>query len=86
MANSSLNMTPVRIRDAKGVQPEHSKDVAAFLNLVRARLEKGWEEYGDKSFQRDPKELLNEIKEELADVCGWAGILYARICELERKS
>ncbi len=86
MAQRALASGTPKLRSSSSLQPEHSKDVAAFLNLVRARLEKGWEEYGDKSFQRDPKELLNEIKEELADVCGWAGILYARICELERKS
>jgi hypothetical protein len=46
---------------------------------VRARCEKGQQEYGDRSFTRPPSELLAEVAEELADVVGWAFILWARV-------
>ena len=56
-----------------------------FTGAVRARLEKGQAEYGDASFQRPPGELVGEIAEELADVCGWAFVLWCRIRGLEKE-
>ena len=56
---------------------------AAFMAAVEARLELGAAEYGDRSFSRDLVELLAEIKEELADVCGWGAVLFARIERME---
>ena len=50
-----------------------------FAEAVRARLEKGQVEYADRSFRRPPEELLGEIEEELADVCGWAFVLWVRL-------
>lgn len=61
-------------------------DLARFLNLVRARLDKGAEAYGDASIERPTQDLLNEIVEELADVAGWAAVLAARIFALQRKA
>ena len=55
-----------------------------FTGAVRARLDKGQAEYGDASFQRPPEELGDEIAEELADVCGWAFVLWCRIRGLEK--
>ncbi len=49
-----------------------------FAGTVRARLEKGQAEYGDTSFRRPPEE-------ELADVCGWAFVLWCRIRGLEKE-
>ena len=50
-----------------------------FADAVRTRLEKGQAEYGDASFERPPEELMAEIDEELADVCGWAFVLWFRV-------
>ena len=50
-----------------------------FAATVRARLEKGRGEYGDRSFQLPPEQLVGEIEEELADVCGWAFVLWCRV-------
>ena len=55
-----------------------------FAGTVRARLEKGQAEYGDASFQLPPEELVGEIEEELADVCGWAFVLWCRVRGLEK--
>ena len=55
-----------------------------FTGAVRARLKKGQAEYGDASFKRPPEELVDEIGEELADVCGWAFVLWCRIRGLEQ--
>jgi hypothetical protein len=56
-----------------------------FAAAVVARLEKGREAYGDGSFNRLPGELLGEIKEELADVCGWSFVLWCRLHDLEAR-
>ena len=50
-----------------------------FFELVAARLEAGRQEYGDRSFERKGEELIDEIIEELADVCGWSYILFDRL-------
>lgn len=51
----------------------------AFASEVRARLEAGRAEYGDKSFHRDPDELLRELQQEALDLAGWGFILFARL-------
>jgi hypothetical protein len=50
--------------------------------MVSERLERGEFAYGDKSFSREPAELLREIDEEIADVCGWSFILHVRVRRL----
>ena len=56
-----------------------------FFELVAARLEAGRKEYGDRSFERKGEELIDEIIEELADVCGWSYILFDRLQKLREK-
>ena len=49
------------------------------LNLARARLIEGAVEYGDASLASPPSTTLDEIRQELADVCGWACILARKV-------
>ena len=51
----------------------------AFVAAARARLEQGRSAYCDRSFERDPSELLAEISAELLDTCTWSFILWARL-------
>lgn len=51
----------------------------SFVEQVRTRLQKGARQYGDRSFTRPVPELVGEIQEELADVCGWSFILWTRL-------
>jgi len=60
-------------------------EVARFLSMVRARLEAGRDEYGDRSFSRAPTELIGEIEEELLDVVGWSAVLFAKVQRLRRE-
>ena len=53
-----------------------------FAATVRKRLTMGQIEYGDRSFRLPLEELMGEIEEELADVCGWAFVLWCRVCAL----
>jgi hypothetical protein len=55
-----------------------------FIRDVNARLERGRVTYSDRSFSRDPAELLSEIEEELLNVCGWSFLLWCRIHRLGR--
>lgn len=54
-----------------------------FTAMVATRLEAGAREYGDKSFSRSPSALIDEIKQELLDVCGWGFILWDRLDRAE---
>lgn len=60
------------------------KDHEQFLAVVRQRLEAGAQEYGDASHRRPVGELLDEIQQELADVCGWSAILWGRLEHLRQ--
>jgi hypothetical protein len=51
----------------------------AFVAAVRARLDIGQREYGDRSFSRSVEELTKEIEEELLDVTAWSYILWTQI-------
>ena len=50
-----------------------------FVESLRARLEVGRQEYGDRSLMRAPEELLGELAEEAMDLAGWGFMLWTRI-------
>lgn len=54
-------------------------DVDTFLDRLRERLEAGALEYGNRSFLRQPAELVDEVVQELLDVVGWVYILWAKV-------
>jgi hypothetical protein len=54
-----------------------------FVSEIRDRLEQGRRDYGDQSFLRNPGELAEEIRQELADVAGWAFILWSRLRRID---
>jgi len=56
-----------------------------FTRRVEARLKQGRVEYGDRSYTKDGVALIDEIIEELADVCGWSVILFGRLKKLREK-
>lgn len=51
-------------------------DYAEFSRRVKARLAKGAESYGNKSFGRPMVETCRQIAEELEDVAGWLYVLW----------
>ncbi len=55
-----------------------------FFSQVQTRLLAGRRAYGDKSFSKDPRELLAEIEQELLDVCGWSYCLYVRLAAMRQ--
>jgi hypothetical protein len=66
---------------AAGVEPDADPLTAwpAFAEAVRARLEAGRAAYGDRSFSREPAELLGELEQEVLDLAGWGFVLFQRL-------
>jgi hypothetical protein len=50
-----------------------------FSAKVHRRLKAGAVAYQDRSFGRDPDELLEELQAEALDLAGWGFILWSRI-------
>jgi hypothetical protein len=61
---------------------DHEQELVQFWLQLRARLEAGARSYGEASYRREPAELVDEIEQELLDVCGWAFILWCRLRRL----
>ena len=55
-----------------------------FQQQVRERMEMGRKEYGDRSFDAQGLELVEEIRQELLDVCGWSYILWHKLGRVEQ--
>lgn len=65
------------------LEPKYRSVFPEFVETLRERMEQGFKEYGDKSFDRPGMELIDELEEEVLDICGWGLILYTKICELK---
>jgi len=63
----------------------YKKVLPKFVKLLDQKMLKGFYSYGDKSFSRDPKELMNEIQAEIIDIAGWGMVLWQRIEDLKKK-
>lgn len=53
-----------------------------FVARLRVKMERGALEHGDRSLTRDPEGLLEEIQDELLDVCGWAVFAAGKVEEM----
>lgn len=61
------------------------EDFPEFVANVRSRLERGKKDYGDVSFERPLQEVVDEIRQEALDLCGWSFILWARLNKIETR-
>lgn len=61
---------------------QHHPHMARYLAAVLDRLDKGSAEYGQTSFERPPTATVAELLDEVADVSGWASILYQQLADL----
>jgi hypothetical protein len=63
-------------------------DVERFVERLRAKLDRGAREYGERSFSRPLTELLTEVEDELIDTAGWSLLIWSRLerlrSEIER--
>lgn len=53
-----------------------------FAVLMEARAAEGQREYGDRSLERAPGDLADEIVEELVDVAKWSALTFGRVEQL----
>ena len=60
-------------------------DLERFVQRLRARLVAGAATYGDASFTRPAAELVEEVQQELEDVCGWSLLLWIRLERLRAR-
>jgi hypothetical protein len=60
-------------------------DLDRFVQRLRARLIAGAATYGDRSFTRPAAELVEEVQQELEDVCGWSLLLWIRLDRLRAR-
>lgn len=61
-------------------------DLDRFVARLRQRLIRGAETYGDTSFKRPAAELVDEVQQELEDVCGWSLLLWTRLERVRRSA
>jgi hypothetical protein len=54
-----------------------------FFAALKGRLKQGQAAYGDKSFAREPSELLGELEQEALDLAGWSFVLWTRLRNLK---
>jgi hypothetical protein len=54
-----------------------------FTQAVQRRLDAGRGSYGDRSFERPPAALLDELQQEALDLAGWGYVLFERIERLK---
>lgn len=59
--------------------PRWKEDWADFEEALKAKLQRGFSEYGDGSFDRPTQEILQELQEEALDLAGWGMILWSKI-------
>jgi NTP pyrophosphatase (non-canonical NTP hydrolase) len=71
--------------DQRAADTTRATTFDVFAAMVAERLKAGRRAYGDASFARDPADLAGEIEEELADVAGWAFILWTRVRRLKER-
>ena len=57
----------------------HAGEWRDYAAAVESRLAQGERDYGDKSFSKSPAKLIEEIRQELRDVSGWAFVLDRRL-------
>lgn len=57
-----------------------------FVTHLLARLDQGYREYGDRSFERHADHILEELQQEALDLAGWGFILWARIDRIRART
>jgi hypothetical protein len=50
-----------------------------FIAALNQRLDQGAAAYGERSFSREPEELLEELAQEALDLAGWGYVLWQRL-------
>lgn len=65
--------------DPPETDPDSGTVFDEFVSKLWKRMERGEHVYEGRSWSKDPDKLLDEIEQELLDVCGWGVLLWSRI-------
>jgi len=57
-----------------------------FFIRLKTRLDAGAREYGDRSFDRPCRDIIDEMQQEAEDIAGWGYILWSRLDALRARS
>ncbi len=55
-----------------------------FVKALWEKMDKGRQEHTDASFDKPATDLVDEITEEILDICGWSVLLYTRLKRLKK--
>jgi hypothetical protein len=56
-----------------------------FVALLEKKLDVGAQQYGDASFSKHGVKIIDDVMEELMDVCGWSFVLYVKVNRLKER-
>jgi len=68
----------------KGALVEGPEGFHAFVDRMAECLKMGAITYENRSFSKDPEELLGEVLEEISDQAAWSFIAFTRVVRLLR--
>jgi hypothetical protein len=63
---------------------KYKKLFPKFVKTLDKKMAKGFAVYGDVSFSRSPKELIEELQSECLDLAGWGMILWERLNQIKK--
>lgn len=63
---------------------EYKKHFFKFVEALDKKMQAGYETYGDESFDLLAGDLVEEIQQELLDVCGWSLVLWGRLERMKK--
>lgn len=61
-------------------------DRVTFFRALDSRLTAGAAAYGQRSFERPPAELVDELEQEALDIAGWGYVLWVRLRRLREQT
>jgi hypothetical protein len=66
-------------------EPLYKKHWPECKKKLEQRLQDGYAEYGDYSFERSPETLFREVEEEILDQMLWSFIAWTRVRKLREE-
>jgi len=63
----------------------YKKHFNKFVKALNTKMEKGYQEYSDDSFNLPAENVIQEMIEETEDIAGWGLILWVRLQKMKEK-
>ena len=73
------------VQDAHdALEPLYKTRFPEFIEALTSKLQRGFESYGDKSFDGPLVDTISELQEEALDLAGWGFVLWIKLDRLRR--